>query len=595
MSAIQSTAQSLLQSARPHWLAILFVLLVACSGQSPVEGPADAAPEASTGRTEKEIVRADRQMVVAANPLAAQAGLEILRQGGSAIDAAIAVQMVLNLVEPQSSGIGGGGFLLYFDGKTATVEAYDGRETAPAAATSDMFLNTDGTPMEFFDAVVGGLSVGAPGILRMLEMAHRDHGRLPWARLFEPAIDLAERGFPISPRLHGLIADDEYLRASRSATPYFYQPDGAPLPVGAIRRNPELAATFRLIAQAGADGFYTGPIADDIVAAVQGAAPRAGRLTAGDLREYRAIKRQPVCRVYRVWQVCGMPPPSSGGIATLQILGLLEGFDLARLDPVSVEAVHLQAEASRLAFADRDRYLADPDFVAVPAAGLLFDEYLEQRARLISRDRSMGKAQPGIPGRQAAWSIQAPQLEPVSTSHVSIVDRDGNAVSFTSSIENAFGSRLMVRGFLLNNQLTDFAFQPEVDGRFVANRVQPGKRPRSSMSPTIVLGADRRLLLVVGSPGGSSIIGYVAKALIAILDFALDPQSAVASPNFINRNGPTEIEQGSALEAIVPQLQQLGHEVKLNTMTSGLHAILVTPDGLIGGADPRREGVAVGD
>ncbi|MGH6933981.1 MAG: gamma-glutamyltransferase [Dongiaceae bacterium] len=582
-------------TTRPVWLAGLFIALLACSGQPASQSQPQPEATPANGQTAGPSVRAERHMVVAANPLAARAGLEILRQGGNAIDAAIAVQMVLNLVEPQSSGIGGGGFLLFFDGATGRIEAYDGRETAPAAATPDMFLGPDGQPMDFFDAVVGGLSVGTPGLLRLAEMAHRDHGRLTWARLFEPAIRLADEGFEVSPRLHDMIADDDYLPTSPTASTYFYALNGKPVPVGALLRNQAFADTLRIIARDGADAFYSGPIAADIVAAVQSAVPRSGRLTADDLAGYHASKRPPVCRPYRLWQVCGMPPPSSGGIATLQILGLLEGFDLAALAPGSVEAVHLQAEASRLAFADRDRYVADPDFVTVPVAGLLSDDYLRQRARLISPERSLGKVQPGTLPRQASWAPQAPQLEPVSTSHVSIVDGDGNAVSFTSSIEGPFGSRLMVRGFLLNNQLTDFAFRLEVDGRYVANRVQPGKRPRSSMAPTIVLDPNGRLRLVVGSPGGSSIIGYVAKTLFAILDNGLDPRSAVALPNFTNRNGPTEIEQGTALEQIIPQLQRLGHEVKAVSMTSGLHAILVTPDGLLGGADPRREGVAVGD
>jgi gamma-glutamyltranspeptidase/glutathione hydrolase len=571
------------------WLAGALLAAAACSGRIEVE------PQ-SPGVLGQDIpAQAREHMVVAANPHAAQAGLEMLRRGGSAVDAAIATQMVLTLVEPQSSGIGGGGFLLHFDAGAGRLAAYDGRETAPLAATPGLFLGPDGAPLDFFDAVVGGRSVGTPGLLRMLELAHRDHGRLPWSDLFDPAIELAERGFAVSPRLHQLIAADEYLKSSPTAAGYFHHADGTPYAVGELLRNPALAETLRLIARQGADAFYSGELADDIAAAVRGAAPRSGLLAKADLAGYRAVARPALCRPYRIWQVCGMPPPSSGGIATLQILGLLERFDLGAIGPAAVEAIHLQAEASRLAFADRDRYIGDPDFVAVPVAGLLSKEYLRQRSASIAPDRAAGKVQPGRPPRQAAWSPQAPQGESISTSHISIVDGDGNVVSFTSSIESAFGSRLMVRGFLLNNQLTDFSFRPEVDGRYVANRVEPGKRPRSSMSPTIVLDPAGRPVLVVGSPGGSAIIGYVTKTLIAILDGELAPQQAIELPNFTNRNGPTEIEEGTALMEMIPELQALGHEVKAIAMTSGLHVILITPAGLVGGADPRREGIALGE
>ncbi|HET6221550.1 MAG TPA: gamma-glutamyltransferase [Dongiaceae bacterium] len=534
-------------------------------------------------------------MVAAANPLAADAGLQILRAGGNAIDAAIAVQMVLTLVEPQSSGIGGGGFLLYHAAAGGALDAYDGRETAPATATPNMFLRPDGKPMDFYEAVVGGLSVGTPGVLRMLELAHRDHGRLPWANLFEPAIRLAEQGFEVTPRLNKLIKDEEYLGASANALAYFYEPDGSPLAVGSRLRNPELAATLRAIAQGGADAFYTGPIAADIVATVEHAATQPGRLTLADLAGYRAEKRTPVCLVYRVWNVCGMPPPSSGGIATLQILGFLAGYNMAAIEPNSPTAVHLIAEASRLAYADRNRYVGDPAFVAVPTAELLASDYLRKRARLIDPAHSMGEAAPGDVAAATAWATPLPQREPLSTTHMSIVDGEGNAVSFTSSIEDAFGSRLMVRGFMLNNQLTDFSFQPMDGARPVANRVEPSKRPRSSMSPTIVLDRAGKPLLVVGSPGGASIIGYVVKTIVAALDWSMDPQAAVDLPNFVNRNGPTLLEQGTVLEKIAPSLEALGQEAKVQTLESGLQAIVATPEGLLGGADSRREGVAVGD
>jgi len=543
----------------------------------------------------RQAVTTHRDMVVAANPLAAQAGLDILRAGGNAIDAAVAVQMVLNLVEPQSSGIGGGGYLLYYDGKSHALEAYDGRETAPSAATEDMFLHADKTPMKFYEAVVGGLSVGVPGDLRLLEAVHKAHGKLPWAQLLQPAIDLADKGFAISPRLHDELADDEYLPKQPTAAAYFYQADGTAKPAGTLLQNPAFAETLRTIARDGADAFYKGKIADDIAKAVQGSLQQPGRLTAADLAAYAAKQRDPVCAPYRIWRVCGTPPSSSGGIAVLQILKLLERFDLAAMVPGSTPAVHLFAEAGRLAYADRDRYLGDPDVVSVPTAGLLDEAYLRDRSAVIAPDRDLGKAAAGTPKQQTGWAAPAPQFEPPSTSHISIVDADGDAVSFTTSIESAFGSRQMVDGFLLNNELTDFAFQPERDGQPVANRVGPGKRPRSSMAPTMVFDASGRLLLVIGSPGGPQIIPFVAKTLIAVLDWHLDPQAAVDLPNFANRNGATELEQGTALEALAPALREMGHDVKIEDMNSGLAAILVTPDGLVGGADSRREGVAVGD
>ena len=553
------------------------------------------AVAASADQPARVAIHAAHQMVVAANPLAARAGLDILHQGGNAVDAAVAVQMVLALVEPQSSGIGGGGFLLSFDGKSQTLTTYDGRETAPAAATPNMFLHPDGTPMEFEEAVVGGLSVGVPGAVRMLEQVHREHGHLPWAQLFEPAIKLAEEGFPVSPRLHEELADDEPLKRIPAAAAYFYEADGTPIPVGTLLRNPALAETLRSIAKDGADALYRGRIADDIVAAVANSPLQPAHMTQADLAGYEAKVREPVCAAYRQWKVCSMAPPSSGGIAILQMLRLLERFDLKALAPESVPAVHLIAEAGRLAFADRDRYVADPDKLAVPTAQLLGETYLQERSQLIQPDHDLGKATAGTLKQQSGWAAPLPQVEPVSTSQISIIDGEGNAVSFTTTIEGPFGSRLFVDGFLLNNELTDFSFKPERDGQPVANRVEPGKRPRSSMAPTMVFDQQGRLVMVVGSPGGASIIPFVAKTLIAALDWGLDPQAAADLPNFANRNGATELEKGTALEALAPQLQAMGHEVKLTEMTSGLAVIAVTPEGLVGGADSRREGVAVGD
>lgn len=555
-------------------LAVLWTLVVLVPA-------AEAAP-----------ARAQRHMVAAANPLATRAGLEILRAGGSALDAAIATQLVLNLVEPQSSGLGGGAFLLHFEAASGEVTSYDGRETAPAAATPALFLGPGGTPMKFWDAVVGGRSVGTPGLARLLELAHRDHGRLPWARLFAPAIALAEKGFAVSPRLHGLIAKDKYLKTFPATAAYFYDADGEPWPVGHVLRNPAFAETLRRLGSSGANALYQGPLAAEIVARVRGAPGNPGLLDLEDLAGYRAKRRAPVCAPYRAWRVCGMGPPTSGGVAVLQMLGLLERFDLGALDPNAPEALHLIAEAGRLAFADRNRFLADSDFVKVPLAELLARDYLHGRAQLISPGASLGKARPGLPSQNGAMPVQ---LDPPATSHLVVVDAQGNAVSMTTSIESAFGSRLMAGGFLLNNELTDFSFRPEAEGRPVANRVEAGKRPRSSMSPMLVLDAEGRLVLAVGSPGGSRIIGYVLRAMLGVLDWGLDPQAAVSLPHAVNRNGKTDLEEGTSVAAHKAALEALGHEVNVRTMTSGLHAIKVTPDGLEGGADPRREGVALGD
>lgn len=539
---------------------------------------------------------ARHDMVVAANPLAAAAGRDMLRAGGSAIDAAIATQLVLNLVEPQSSGIGGGAFVLYWSNAAQRVESFDGRETAPAAARPDRFLEPDGKPIPFMTAVIGGKSVGVPGTLRVLALAHAKHGRLPWATLFEPAIHLAEGGFAISPRLHDMLAAESHLAATEPARSYFYDNDGKPKPVGTRLRNPELAGVLRGIAEDGPDFFYKGKVAHDIVATVTQAPGNPGDISEADLAAYEAKERPPVCGAYRRYRICGMGPPSSGGIAVLQILDLLQRFDLRRMKPMSAEGFHLFAEASRLAYADRDRYLADSDVIPVPVQGLIDPAYLARRSRLIDIRRDMGRALPGTPSPRHAllWGDNDGHALP-STSHLSIVDRWGDAVSMTTTIENEFGSRLMVDGFLLNNELTDFSFRPEVDGAPVANRVEPGKRPRSSMAPTFVFGPDGKLLLVVGSPGGSEIINYVAETLIAVLDWGYDIQSAVSLLHVSNRNGTTDIEAAPGAETLADALRARGHTVMLREFVSGLHAIERTRRGLEGGADPRREGVALGD
>ena len=587
--------------------------LAACS--APTTSTLPVAPEVASGyRADLQTQYASKHMAAAANPLAAEAGREMLRQGGSAIDAAIAMQAVLTLVEPQSSGIGGGALIVLWDGKV--VRTYDGRETAPAGATEKLFLQADGKPMPFTQAQIGGRSVGTPGVLRALELAHQKHGHLPWARLFEPAIKLADQGFAISPRLHQLIAADSSIRRSPDMVAYFLNADGSPKAAGTTLKNPALAAVFKRIAKEGPNALYKGPVAQEIVAKVQGHA-NPGSLSLNDLNGYSAKERAPLCTDYKRWQVCGMPPPSSGGIAVAQILGTLQAletrdprFALAPLKPVKTnkpagieptpEAVHLISEAERLAYADRAQYVADADFVPVPVKGLVDPAYLADRAALIG-DRSMGTAKPGTPpGIQVAYAPDRSPLR-ISTSQVVAVDDEGGAVSMTTTVESAFGSHLMVQGFLLNNQMTDFSFIPEENGQKVANRVEPGKRPRSSMAPTLIF--DRQsgeFLATIGSPGGSQIIEYVAKSTIGLLDWNLDPQTAISLPNFGSRNGPTELEQGQFSPALIQALKDKGHSVNEIDMTSGTQAIVRVKDAqgktsLAGGADPRREGAALGD
>ena len=595
-------------------LTVIAATLALAACHTPVnEQP--AAPELGSGyRTDLSTRHAERHMAAAANPLAAEAGREMLRQGGSAIDAAIAMQAVLTLVEPQSSGIGGGAFIMLWDGQQ--VQAYDGRETAPAGATERLFLKADGTPMAFTDAQIGGRSVGTPGVLRALEMAHQKSGRLPWAKLFEPAIRLSEQGFAISPRLHSLIAADRFIAQSPDMAAYFLNADGSPKATGTLLKNPALAAVFKRIAKEGPDALYQGSIADEIARKVQGHR-NAGSLSQADLKGYTAKQRAPLCTDYKQWKVCGMPPPSSGGIAVAQILGTLQALEtrtprlaIAPMTPVksaspaglepTPEAVHLLAEAGRLAFADRALYVADADFTPVPVAGLVAPGYLAQRATLIG-ERSMGIAKPGQPaGIQVAYAPDRSPLR-ISTSQVVAVDDQGGAVSMTTTVEAAFGSHVMVQGFLLNNQMTDFSFIPEENGQPVANRVQPGKRPRSAMAPTLVF--DRKtgeLLATVGSPGGSQIIEYVSKSLVAMLDWKLDPQAAISLPNFGSRNGATELEAGLFSPALKQALKDKGHALSEIDMTSGVQAIIRTRDAqgkvlLSGGADPRREGEALGD
>jgi len=562
------------------------LLITACA---PEEPPATSA----TAPTIKKAPT--RHMAATADARASQAALDMLRRGGSAVDAAITAQMVLSLVEPQSSGIGGGGFLLHSTA-AGRVDSYDGRETAPASATPEMFLGPNGRRRGWKDVALGGLAVGVPGVIRMLELAHKEHGKLPWPGLFQPAIDLAEQGFKVSPRLARSIAGTVDLKVDPATRAYFLDAKGNARKAGTVIRNPALAEVLRAVARDGADAFYSGAIARDIVAAVGGAVRNPGGMSLADLAAYKALKRPAVCRPYRVWLVCGMGPPSSGGITTLQMLGMLETFDLGAMTPFSAPALHLIAEAGRLAFADRNVYIADADVIPVPTAGLLNPSYLKRRAQAIDPARALQWAKPGMPGIGSAMNFAPDDQEKgLSTSHMSIVDGEGNAVSFTSSVERSFGARIMVRGFLLNNQLTDFAFTPVKKGAPVANAPAAGKRPRSSMSPTLVFDGAGRLVLSVGSPGGSRIIGYVVKTLVAALDWKLAIQDAVAAPHVVNRNGSTEIEYDTSLIASKAKLESMGHRVRLSRMVSGLQAVMRTPTGLVGGADPRREGIALGD
>ncbi len=576
--------------ARPLSVLIVSLALTACSS-------APAIPDWVPFQGSTQTPKADGpQMVSSANPLASQAGIDVLKKGGSAVDAAIAVQAVLTLVEPQSSGIGGGAFLMHWSPKTEKVTAYDGREQAPAAATPELFLDENGKPFDFLTAVKSGRSVGVPGAIAMLAKAHQEHGRLSWAELFEPAIALSENGFEISPRLNRMINLAPGFGETPAGKALFFDDKGKPFPAGHVLKNPELAVSLRTIASQGPEGFYTGEIAEKIVNAVQNAPANPGAMTLEDLASYEPKKREAICKPYRSWTICGMPPPSSGGATVMQILTLLEGFDIGSLKASSTEAIHLISEASRLAYADRSLYLADSDFVDIPLDALLDKAYLSDRAQQISPKKSLGIAKPGSPLKKD--SRLAPQIsrEAPSTSHFSIIDGDGNAVSMTTTVEFVFGSNLIAGGFILNNQLTDFSRQPVIDGRQVANAPDGGKRPRSSMSPTLVFDEDGELYALVGSPGGSRIIAYVAKTLVGLLDWDMDMQSAVALPHHVNRNGLLELEADTKIVDLAPELERLGHEIKVRPLNSGLHGIRVLPDGTLeGGADPRREGVALSD
>ncbi len=599
-----------LRRAHPGRLAAPFLALalVACAGapDAPPDSTAQAPKAAATADESgfatdsgRRAVTARREMVAAANPIAAAAGLAILRKGGNALDAAIAVQAMLTLVEPQSSGIGGGGFLMHFNGKSGEISAYEGRETAPSATTENDFMDGAGQSLARDRYRVGGISAAVPGALRMLETAHKRHGKLAWAELFQPTIELARAGFKVSARLHNSIADDRYVGTYMAARRYLYGADGKPLPVGHLLKNPALADTLEAVAQRGADAFHKGAIARDIAAAVQSDKLRPGKMTEKDVAAYEAKKRRQLCGPYRTWLVCGFGPPTAGGITTLMTLALLERFDLSKLKPNSPEAVHLFVEAMRIANADRLRFVADPDFEDVPISGMLDLRYLNRRSQMIRTNSAIRHVSPGkVPGtsKRAALTVPGDDAEQPSTTHFNIIDKDGNAVAMTSSVGDAFGSRLFVRGFFINNHATDFTAVPRTSsGRPKANRAQGNKRPRSAQSPVLVFDGSGRLVMAVGSPGGTRIIAYVLKTIIGVLDWKMDIQAAIALPNRTVRGDTVELERGTDLEKIRDDLRAMGHDVRLRNLTSGLQGITIEGGILRGGADPRREGVAIGD
>ena len=551
--------------------------------------------EGYSGFRDLVAVNGKKHMISTSHEMASIAGQEVLKKGGNAIDAVIAAQMVLNVVEPQSSGIGGGAFLLYYNAKTKETHYYNGRETAPQSAGDKIFLDANGKPREFSDVVHGGLSVGTPGLLKLLKAVHEKYGKLPWEELFDPAIKIADVGFPMENRITVITNNLNSLKEFDPLAKFYYDKDGKSKPIGDLIKNPELSDTFKIIAKEGIDSFYNGKIADDIVAAVKDSKINPGYLSKQDLEDYQIKEGDLICGTYRVkYKICSMPLPSSGGVTMLQILGILENFDLSKMKPSSLEAVHLISEATRLAYADRNKYLAD--VANVPVAEMLDKNYLKERSTLINLYKAMPKVESGtFQGSDKLGYVINDKSERSSTTNISVIDDEGNAIVMTSSIEYLFGSGLMVDGFVLNNQLTDFSFVPEIDGKPVANRLEPRKQPRSSMSPTFIFNNDNgKLLMVVGSPGGPRIIQYVVKTIIANLDWNMDIQKAISLPNHVVLNNIIELENRTSLVELQKELVEMGHETKIVDITSGISAITVSDSGLSGGADPRRSGIAAG-
>lgn len=554
-------------------------------------------PEAPTGRGALIGGTTKSYMVAAGTSYAAEAGASIIKAGGNAVDAAVAVELVLSMTEPQSSGVGGGGFMLFWDRNARQMKMYDGREKAPAAAGENRFLKPDGAVMGRIEAIVGGKSVGVPGVMRMLELAHSKHGKLPWARLFEPALKIADEGFPIGPRLSALLARDQYLPLWEPTKSFFYTADGKAKPAGTILKNPEFTVVLRRMAAEGTAALYTGSIAADVVRTVTTAARNASDMTVADMAAYEAKEREPICGKYRDKKVCTISPPSSGGISVLQTLGMLERFNLASMGPESVAAYNAIAEAGRLALADRAMYVADPDFFPVPVKDLIAGDYIAQRSKLLDPNSRMKTAPAGeltIKKAMNLYAAESPEIP--ATTHFSIVDKQGNAVAMTATIESGFGSKLMSNGFMLNNELTDFSYDDVAQGRTVANRVQGSKRPRSAMSPTLIFDKDGKLEIVIGSPGGPAIPAYVAKTIVALVDWKLTPAEAVGTANIVTTDNALNLEEGTFLEKQAAAFKALGHNVRVDGSGSGLHAIRIMPGGtLMGGADPRREGAVKGE
>lgn len=578
--------------------AISFALIgfsatAALAEQASLGKFSEPARSAQRAKEQGLTVQAENWMISAANPLAVAAGAEVLDAGGTAADAMVAVQAVLGLVEPQSSGLGGGAFLIWYDAASGQVTTLDGRETAPLAVTPRLFQDENGEPLSFFDAVVGGRSVGVPGTPMLMQVAQKRWGKADWSTLFEKARNLAESGFIVSPRMATLVEWDAERLATHPATAAYFLPGGKPLVAGDLLKNPAYGATLTAMAENGADVIYSGGLAQDIVRTVTTAPGNPGVMSDLDLSIYRIKERAPVCVSYHGFDVCGMGPPSSGGLTVGQILKLVEPYDLATLGAENPQSWRLIGDASRLAFADRGRYMADEDFVPMPTNGLTAARYMAERSKLLQTGKALESVAPGNPVFDHAMLYADDEsIEFPSTSHFSIVDSYGNALSMTTTVENPFGSRLMTGGFILNNELTDFSFRSHKDGVPIANRVEPGKRPRSSMSPTIVL-KDGKPVLVIGSPGGSRIIGFVAQTIIAYTDWGMDVQQAISMPRFVNRFGTYELETGPDAEKLAPALEALGYKVKIRSITSGLHGISLG-ETLNGGADPRREGIALG-
>jgi gamma-glutamyltranspeptidase/glutathione hydrolase len=548
-------------------------------------------PEPTSNLTKNRMVFAQQQMVVSANPYISEAGNMILAQGGNAVDAAVATALMVTLVEPQSGGIGGGGFMLYFNPKEGVLTSIDARETSSSTTKENQYLDDNDKPLNYGQAVFLGTSVGVPGLLKGLELLHQKYGSLEWNKLFLPTIRLAKEGFIISPRLHTLIVKDPFLLKNTNASRYFFDKDLNPLPIGYLLKNPELAKVLEEVSIHGVEKFYEGEIAKDITRAVnQHLTP--GGLNEDDLKQYQAVERKVVCGPYRSWKICGMAPPSSGGITLISMLGILQNFPLSQLD--EIDYLHFLSEAGRLAYADRDRYIADPDFIDIPIDSMMDTKYTKERSHLISKSKSMTKAKPGIFNQLPVQLGSDSNSELPATSHISIVDKNGQAVSMTISVASAFGSRIMTNGFFLNNEMTDFSFMAKENQQLIANRIEPTKRPRSSMSPTFVFDEQQRLVMALGSAGGPSIINYVAKTITGVLDRNLNIQEAIDYPNIGSRNQETELEKESMVEKYAQELQERGHPILIREMNSGTQGIFINRDGLWGGVDGRREGVAVG-